>query len=128
MTSTDHQQADLIRETERRRIRALVRGDAGEARSFHADDFQLITPIGAVLTRDAYLGAIATGHITYRLWEPHDMAVRLSGSQAVIRYRADLEVTFNGYKAPPAISWHTDTYECRDGRWVVVWSQATIVA
>ena len=46
---------------------------------------------------------------------------------AVIRYRAQLEVIFGGHKVPLSAYWHTDTYECRDGQWMVVWSQATAV-
>ncbi|KSV79374.1 hypothetical protein N183_17690 [Sinorhizobium sp. Sb3] len=45
----------------------------------------------------------------------------------MIRYCAQLEVIFGGHKVPLSAYWHTDTYECRDGQWMVVWSQATAV-
>ena len=121
-----HDEED-IRETERSRLRALVAGDIAAARRYHADDFQLITPIGVVLSRDQYLGAIATGQIKYSVWEPGDIAVRLYGPAAVIRYRARLEVVFGGHPVPSTDYWHTDSYEYRDGGWMVVWSQATTV-
>ena len=121
-------EAERIRETERARLRALVSGDIVEAQQFHALDFQLITPIGAVLSKEEYLGAIAAGQIKYLTWEPTDIAVRLHGNAAVIRYRAQLEVVFAGHKVPLSGYWHTDTYERRDGRWMVVWSQATAIS
>lgn len=121
-------EAECIREAERARLRALVSGDIVEAQQFHALDFQLITPIGAVLSKEEYLGAIAAGQIKYLTWEPADIAVRLHGNAAVIRYRARLEVVFAGHKVPLSDYWHTDTYEHRDGRWMVVWSQATAIS
>jgi len=119
--------ADLLRETERARLRALVGADMDRARQLHAPDFQLITPIGAALSREEYLGAIASGHIRYLTWEPADIAVRLYDGAAVLRYRAQLEVVFSGHKVPLGDYWHTDAYERRDGQWMVVWSQATSI-
>jgi hypothetical protein len=116
---------DRIRETERARLRALVAADMVAAKPLHAEEFQLITPNGLALSQDEYLGAVAAGQIKYCAWEPGDIAVRLYGSAAVIRYRARLEVIFNGHAVPSGEYWHTDAYEYRDGTWMVVWSQAT---
>lgn len=87
----------------------------------------MITPIGVALSRDEYLGAVASGQINYLTWEPGDIAVRLYDSGAAIRYRAQLEVTFSGHKVPLSDYWHIDLYERRDGQWMIVWSQATSV-
>ncbi|WP_332818929.1 nuclear transport factor 2 family protein [Sphingopyxis sp.] len=119
--------ADLLREAERTRLHALVSADIVRARQLHAPDFQLITPIGATLSKEEYLGAIASGQIRYLTWEPADIAVRLYTNGAVIRYRAQLEVIFGGHKVPLHDYWHTDVYERRDGQWLVVWSQATSI-
>jgi hypothetical protein len=119
---------DLIRETERARLRALVGGDIETAGRLHAAEFQLITPIGIALSKEDYLGAIANGQIKYLAWEPGPIAVRHHQSHAVIRYRARLEVVFGGHRVAPGDYWHTDTYEYRHGRWVVVWSQATAIS
>ncbi|RCS22835.1 nuclear transport factor 2 family protein [Phyllobacterium salinisoli] len=127
MTDRVQAEEDVIRELERRRLRALVAADMAAAAPLHADDFQLITPIGMPLSREQYLGAIAAGQIKYTMWEPGVIAVRLHGSAAVIRYRARLEVIFQGHPVPPGEYWHTDIYERRDGRWMVVWSQATAI-
>jgi hypothetical protein len=127
MISEIQTEEDNIRQIERSRLRALVAGDIAAAHPLHADDFQLITPIGAALSREQYLGAIAAGQIKYTVWEPGDIAVRLYGPAAVIRYRARLEVIFNGHPVPQADYWHTDAYERRERRWMVVWSQATAI-
>lgn len=121
-------EADLIRETERARLRSLVAADIAEAGKVHAPDFQLITPIGVVLSKDEYLGAIAAGQIRYLAWEPGEIAVRLYGEVAVIRYPAQLAVVFASHKVPLTGYWHTDTYERRDGKWMIVWSQATAIS
>ncbi len=126
--SKPHLDAELTRNIERARLRALVSADMTTAEPLHAPDFQLITPIGAALSKAEYLGAVAGGHIKYLLWEPGDIAVRLCAASAVIRYRARLEVVFGGTRVPPGDYWHTDAYEVRDQQWMVVWSQATAVS
>ncbi|WP_371101801.1 nuclear transport factor 2 family protein [Streptomyces sp. PU_AKi4] len=120
-----HATADRIREAERARLRALVAGDVATASDLHASDFQLVTPIGVVLSRNDYLTAIETGHIDYVAWEPGSIGVRLYGNAAVIRYKATLEVIFEGRAVPRTTYWHTDSYENIDDRWRAVWSQAT---
>ena len=116
---------DLVRETERRRLRALVEADMELARSLHSDDYQLITPGGQTTSKEAYLGGIASGEFVYHAFEPaSDMAVRVYGSAAAVRYQARIEVQFSN-KRDSGLFWHTDIYETKDGRWQAVWSQAT---
>jgi hypothetical protein len=119
------QQADALRAIERERLRALVEADMTVAERLHADDFQLIKPFGATLTREDYLGAVASGAIDYLEWEPDTIDVRLYGEAAIIRYMARLVIVAFGQRMPPARFWHTDAYELHDGQWQVVWSQAT---
>lgn len=118
-------QAEQIRDIERTRLASLVNGDVSAASLLHADDFQLVTPIGALLSKAEYLGAIATGQITYLYWEPGVIEVRLAESVATIRYQAELEVMFGTHHVPRARYWHTDTYELSAAGWQAVWSQAT---
>src|SRR4051794_13330605 len=118
---------EAIRATERERLRALVAADVAVADRLHADDFQLINPLGGVISKEQYLGGIASGLINYLVWEPGEIAVRLHGPVAFLRYRAHIEIVVGGPQAPlqQLETWHTDSYELRDGRWQVVWSQAT---
>jgi hypothetical protein len=122
---TTETEADLIREIERERLRSLVEADIEVAEQLHTDDFQLINPSGGVLSKEEYLGAIVSGEIDYLVWEPtSDIAVHLYGDAAAIRYRARIEIVVGGDTLFDR-TWHTDVYERRDGRWQVVWSQAT---
>lgn len=119
-------EADIIRSTERQRLRALVSADIEIASRLHTDDFQLINPLGETISKAQYLGDIASGQIDYLVWEPDSaIEVRLYGQAAVIRYQSQLEIVVQGQKVPRQRYWHTDVYEKHDGRWQVVWSQAT---
>jgi hypothetical protein len=115
-----------LSEVERRRLKALVDADVGAAEAVHADDYQLITPGGASLSKTAYLGQIADRSLVYRRFEPDgEMTVRILGpSAAVVRYQVLIDAEYPG---GPDVHryWHTDIYELRDGRWQAVWSQAT---
>ncbi len=119
-------EAEAIRAAERERLRSLVEKDIERARQLHADDFQLITPDGATLSKDQYLGAIACGELDYVVFgveSPID--VRLHGDAAIIRYRSTIEVVFHMQRTPLHGFWHTDVYEKHNGRWRAVWSHAT---
>lgn len=115
-----------LRSIERERLRSLVDADMKIADQLHADDFQLITPLGGALTKAQYLSAVGSGNIDYLEWKPEVIEVKVYGSSAVIRYRAQLRIIVKGLpNAPTGRFWHTDLYEKRNGRWQVVWSQAT---
>lgn len=117
--------ADLLRVTERRRLRAIVEADIAAADQLHSDDYQLIPPGGAPLSKAAYLEGIADGTIRYHRFEPDgEIEVRVWGSAAALRYQVVIEVVADGISYHDRC-WHTDIYELRDGRWLAVWSQAT---
>lgn len=125
-TANAQSAADQIRDAERERLRALVGGDAEAAGRLHAEDFQLINPVGGALSKAEYLGAIASGEVDYLVWKPGEIEVKFYGDAAVIRYQAELQVKVRSVPdAPSGRFWHTDVYEKRDDRWQVVWSQAT---
>lgn len=121
----DQGEADVLRETERERLRALVAADVARADQLHTDDFQLINPLGGVLSKEQYLGGIASGQLVYLFWEPDSIVVRFYQDAAVIRYQSQLEVVVRGRHIPRQRYWHTDLYERHQGQWQVVWSQAT---
>ncbi len=127
-TTTADAEAGVIRASERDRLRALVQADVERARQLHADDFQLINPLGGAVSREQYLGGIESGQIDYLVWEPDSaIAVRVHGEAAIIRYQSRLEIVVQGQKVPLQRYWHTDSYEKRNGSWQVVWSQATLI-
>jgi hypothetical protein len=120
-------EAEQLRATEQERLRSLVEVDMDTARRLHADDFQLVNPSGATLTKDQYLGQIESGELDYVLWEPGPIAVRRFADAAVLRYQARAQAVVAGQRTPLRSFWHTDVYERRNGRWQVVWSQATLI-
>ena len=117
--------AEELAELERSRLRALVATDLGAANALHAADFQLVTPSGDTYSKDEYLAAVASGEIDYRRWEPEAIESRVCGDAGCVRYRSTIEIVVDGRELPPTRCWHTDYYERRDGRWQVVFSQAT---
>ncbi len=127
--STTRFEADELRATESERLRALLNGDMEVARKLHADDFQLVTPLGAVFSKEEYLGAIAAGHLHYLACElDSSIDVRTYGKVALIRYRAQIEIEVQGQRYARAPYWFIDVYERREDRWQVVWSQGTGIA
>jgi len=124
----DGPEAEHIRTTERERLRALVAADQEVSNRLHADDFQLINPGGGVVSKEQYLGGIASGYLNYRVWKvDSEIDVRLYEGVALIRYRSRLHMSRDGAEGALLHYWHIDTYEKRDGRWQVVWSQATAI-
>lgn len=121
----EDREVELLRSTERERLRALVSGDVERATQLHADDFQLINPLGGALSKDQYLGGISSGQIHYLYWEPEAIAVRVYGGAAVMRYQSELEIIVQGRHIPRQRYWHTDLYERHGVQWQVVWSHAT---
>lgn len=114
---------EFVRTLELRRTRALVERDLTTLEALHAPDYQLITPSGKVLSREAYLSAIEAGPF-YSGWEVGDMIIRRSPQMAIVRYKARL--CFPSGRV--LVCWHTDSYERSAQGWQAVWSQATELA
>ena len=74
-------EADDLRSIERQRLRALVEADVASARRLHADDFQLVNPAGGALSREQYLGQIASGELDYLVWEPEAIEVPATATE-----------------------------------------------
>ena len=127
--TSSHAEADDVQFAENKRLSALLTGNMEVARQLHADDFQLVTPLGAVFSKEEYLGAVAAGILHYLAWElDSQINVRMYHDLALIRYRAQIELKVQGQGYPRAPYWFTDAYEKRDGQWQIVWSQGTGIA
>jgi hypothetical protein len=95
--------ADDVRAAAQKRLSALITSDKEVAWQIHADDFQLVPPLGAVLSREEYLGAVAAGIIHYLAMELDSVIdVRMYDDVALIRYRAQIEVEVQGQGYPSA--------------------------
>ena len=117
---------DAIRAIQLQRSAALLKADIQAAGRIHADDFELVTPLGAVFSKEQYLGAVAAGIIKYTAIElASPVKVRVYSDVALVRYRTEIEVEVQGQSYPRAAYWFTDAYEKRDEQWQIVWSQGT---
>jgi len=118
--------AETVLTKQSERSAALLNADMQAAESIHADDFQLITPLGAVFSKEQYLGAVAAGIIRYLALElDSPVDARVYGEVAALRYRTQIEVEVQGQLYPRAAYWFTDVYEKRDEQWQIVSSQGT---
>ena len=127
--TSSHAEANHVQSAEKSRLSALLTGNMEVARQLHADDFQLVTPLGAVFSKEEYLGAVAAGILHYLAMElDSPIDVRMYHDVALLRYRAQIEIEVQGQGYPRAPYWFTDAYEKRDGQWQIVWSQGTGIA
>jgi hypothetical protein len=123
---SDSPEANQLRATELERLRALVDADMATVDSLTAADFELVPPPGTPLSRAQYLGAVAAGAIDYLSFEPRsELKVRLHGQAAAVRYLARIDVVVAGLGHFDQDVWVTEFFERRDGRWQIVWEQAT---
>lgn len=126
----DPQSADediaALKSLEVQRLQALVDANIDVASELHADDFQLVTPFGEVVSKERYLANISSGSLDYITWRPLDIAVRLYGDVAAIRYQdSEFVVEAGGMPHLSGLLVHTNIYEKRGGKWVIVWSHAS---
>ena len=92
---------EAVEAIERKRLAALFKADMPTAERIHADDFQLITPLGAVFSKGEYLEAVATGVIKYVAVELESAVdARVYRDVVLIRYRAAFEVDVQGQRYP----------------------------
>jgi hypothetical protein len=111
--------ASILRATERQRLHALLHHDLDTAQRLHADDFELINPLGETVSREDYIDSGAA--FAYKVFRPiSPIRVRVHGDSAVIRYKAVIEI--HGIRGH---FWDTERYEKRNGQWKIVRSQAT---
>lgn len=116
----------LLKSLEIQRLEALVEANVDVASKLHADDFQLVTPFGEYVSKKRYLGNISDGSLDYIVWRPLDIAVRLYGDVAAIRYQdAEFVVEIDGMPHLSGLLVHTNIYEKRGDNWVIVWSHAS---
>ena len=117
-------QVERLRQTEQKRLQALVDSDVAVAGPLIASDFELINPIGEVLTRGDVLGGVGAGALDFLSdTVTSQIRVRVHGNTAVLRYRhtIDIAVVPIGHLTHPA--WTTASYERRNGNWQIVWEQ-----
>ena|SRR5687767_6417246 len=117
-------QAERLRQIEHKRLQALVDADVAAAGAVIASDYELINPLGEVLTRDAILGGVGAGAVDFlsdTVTSP--IKVRRHGTTAVLRYSHDIDIVVAGVGRLTHPAWTTAYYERRKGKWRIVWEQ-----
>lgn len=117
---------DGLEQLERERLRSLVERDLETADRLHADDYQLITPGGASVSKREYLELVTSDDFRYETFEPaSDVEVRAFADVAIARYQARIVVHDSDGEIDSGLFWHTDIWERRPEGWRAAWSHAT---
>jgi hypothetical protein len=117
-------QVERLRQTEQKRLKALVDADVAVAGSLIASDFELINPLGEVATREDMLGGVGSGALDFLSdTVTSEIKVRLHGNTAVLRYRHTIDIVVAGIGHLTHPAWTTAAYERRQGKWQIVWEQ-----
>jgi hypothetical protein len=107
--------------------RAQLRGDRATIERYLASDFVFVRGSGAVSDRNAFIAAFTNPKS--RL-EPfviqHPIAIRLADTAVIIGGEVTLKGTENGEPFSEHIRF-SDTFQWRDDRWQVVYTQVTMV-
>jgi uncharacterized protein DUF4440 len=117
-------QVERLRQIEKTRLQALVDANVAVAGRLIASDFELINPLGEVLSREDILGGVGSGALDFLSdTVTSQIRVRLHGNTAALRDRhtIDIAVAPIGHLTHPA--WTTALYERRTGSWQIVWEQ-----
>lgn len=118
-----------IRHIQRERAGTFLAVNIETARRIYADDFQLTTPLGAVFSKNDYLGAVEVGVLRYSVLEfDSPLQVRVYAYVALVRHRTQIELAVQRQRYPRLAYWFADAYEKRDSQWPIVWSQGTGIA
>jgi ketosteroid isomerase-like protein len=113
-----------VRDTDARRIDAMVAGDTAALAPLLADELTYTHSNALVESKDAFLASIASKTIQYRSLKPSDVKVQLYGETAVITGRVEIQVTLRGQDiALPAR--FTAVYVRQGGAWRLAAWQTT---
>jgi hypothetical protein len=117
-------QVERLRQIEKQRLQALVAADVAVAGRLIASDFELINPLGEVLTREDVLGDVGSGALDFLSDSvTSQIKVRRHGNTAVLRYRHAIDIALAGIGHLTHPAWTTALYERRNGNWQIVWEQ-----
>jgi ribosome-interacting GTPase 1 len=118
--------AERLEQLERQRLRALVAVDLPEIDRLHSDLYELITPAGRPVSKQAYVEDVQASDFAYDVFEPvSPVRVHLDGSMGVVRYTARIVVSDGTSVTDAGHFWHTDVWRREGHDWRAVWSQAT---
>ncbi len=115
---------DSVRAVEQARGEALLHADTVALSRMLAAEFQEISRLGLVRTRDDNIRDIASGDLKLLTVKYDSLSVRVYGSVAILTGIADNTGEFRGFPFSGKIR-YTRVFVRRDGRWQAVLMQQT---
>ncbi len=117
----------VIADLEQRLARAWVAKDRASIESLLAPEWSVTDPAGRILTRQAVLDeTFASDERQIETMTVDEVEVRLLGEVAVATGRTRATGSYRGQRASVVLRF-TDVFHHRDGSWLVVASQGTLV-
>jgi ketosteroid isomerase-like protein len=105
---------------------AAKAGDVDKLSQIIADDWTALAPDGKKLTKQAFLDGIKSGKIKTESMEFGPMDVKVLGSVGVVQGSDTEKSMYEGKDSSGKYVW-TDVFAKRDGKWVAVRSQLTML-
>lgn len=75
---------------------AIVKGDVDTLKKLSTDDFALVSPIGSITTKEAFLQSLESRRAIYEEHRTEDITLRIFGDTAVARAVLKMKPVFNG--------------------------------
>ncbi len=121
--ATTTQLADI----EQQLAKALVSGDRVTYSGLLADDWSVIDTNGQILAKEEVLRQLfVAGERKLETMAVDEVKVRLLGETAVVTGRTIATGSFRGTRTKVSLRF-TDVFVRRDGRWLIVASQGTVI-
>ena len=122
-----HTAQEEIKQIERERNEALLKGDAATLDRMTSDDYTFINQRGELRTKTEILTGFKSGTFKYDARQISDLEVRVYGDSAVVTGRA-MQKGVENSKDYSRENRFTRVYVKQKGRWVSVALQVTLVA
>lgn len=122
----DDEVVEILSDMEARLAQAFVSGDPSYHKQVLADDWSVIDGTGRVLTKAEVLKESFAGDKEISIGKIDELNVRPFGAWAVVTGRTHVTGKA-GDKAFDVWLRFTDVFALRDGQWLVVASQATLI-
>jgi hypothetical protein len=121
-------EADDVRSAEQKRLSALTTGNMEVARQLHADDFQLVTPLGAVFSGGASEPSPPASFTTLPWNSTHRSMFGYTHDVALVDTGLTSRSRCKGREYPRAPYWFTDATRSATANGRSMWSQGTGIA
>jgi len=115
---------DKLKQMERQRAEALMKGDAAFIERTTADDYTMITSSGQLRNKRRALGDLKSGEVKFQSADVDDLEVRVYGDTAVVTGRHTQRAQSGGTDISGQYRF-TRVYVKQKGQWKAVAYQAT---